>query len=218
MLCACCKTRVAAVSYRRPPSKPPRCPSLRGGVSFGNGARDSGLTLMGARVVRGGGIGSAVSPATVVGSETGGAAVAVVCVTGAVRPADVLTVAGRTGTGCSVTAGGGALRTGGDVDAAVDTGVESAGITTCDGMGSCSSATAVAAAAASVARTTPVRTIRRDDVVSPSGAVSVRRAASWPSPASRRLPAARIGSRTGRRGPPSTCRDGTRAICRGGVL
>jgi hypothetical protein len=62
---------------------------FRGGLWFGNGARDAGLTLMGARVVGGGGIVAAGLLAVVVGRCTGGRCCSMV----------VLTVAGDTGTG-----------------------------------------------------------------------------------------------------------------------
>src|SRR6476646_10675588 len=67
----CCVVPVNPRVYRSPPSPPssPPPPSsfLRGAVWFGNGARVSGLTLIGARVVGGGGIVAGGSLTTVRG-------------------------------------------------------------------------------------------------------------------------------------------------------
>lgn len=74
---------------------------------------------MGARVAGGGGIVPGGSLATVVGSCTGVGGGAKVGAARDVWTADVLTVAGSTGTGCAVVVGGTA-------DIAVDTGVDPA--------------------------------------------------------------------------------------------
>jgi len=74
-----------------------------GGLWSGKGGRDSGETLMGARVVGGGGIGAGDgSLATVVASWTGGRCGSTVGVAADVWTADVMTVAGKTGTGWAV--------------------------------------------------------------------------------------------------------------------
>jgi hypothetical protein len=101
---------------------------------LGKGVRDSGETLIGARVVGGGGIGACDSLAIVVGSSAGGDCGSIVGVI-AVWTAVVSTVAGATGTGGAVTA----------VVAVVDGGVESLGVTIgCAGWAGCSSTMTVA--------------------------------------------------------------------------
>jgi hypothetical protein len=88
-----------------------------------------------------------------------------------VRATVLLTLAGNTGTGGSVDVGIG-LGIAGAIDTGVGCGVPSVGVTISDvGGAGWSNATAVAAAAASVASTTPVSTIRRDH--RPSSAISV---------------------------------------------
>jgi len=136
---------------------------------------------MGARVVGAGGI-------VLVGSDACGGWGATVGVAADVWAADVLTVASKPGTGCAVVVGI-AFDIGVDtaVDIAIDTvadaGVASVGVICCAGWADCSSATAVAAAAAIVARTTPARTIQFDHRLSSSGCASAPRASSSPSPA-----------------------------------
>jgi hypothetical protein len=124
---------------------------------------------MGARVVGAGGIVPGGWPAVLVGSDACGGWGAPVGVDADVWAPDVLTVVGIV------------------VDIAVDTvadaGVASVGVICCAGWAGCSSATAVAAAAAIVARTTPARTIQFDHRLSSSGCASAPRASSSPSPA-----------------------------------
>lgn len=118
--------------------------------------RVSGLTLIGARVAEVGGVGWGGWLAMVVGACTGGGRGAKVGLAAGGWGAGVLGVAGATGTGAAVVLAGAA-------DADVDSGVESVGIMiTCAGRAGCSSTMAVAVAAASVAATTPTRTIRCD--------------------------------------------------------
>jgi hypothetical protein len=70
------------------------------------------------------------------------------------------------------------------VGTVADGGVESLGVnTSCAGRVGCSSTTTVAAATASVARTTPVRIIRRDHRFSSAGCSSASVTASSPLPA-----------------------------------
>ncbi|WP_101946926.1 hypothetical protein [Mycobacterium sp. 3519A] len=93
----------------------------------------------------------------------------------------MLTVAGSTGTGDSVGVG---IAADGAVDVAIGSSVASVGATTGRvGRAGWSRTTTVAAAAASVARTTPVRTIRRDQRPSSAGCGKAEVAASSPSPA-----------------------------------
>ena len=183
-----------SVSYRSPPSIA-GCPLLPScGVWFGNGARDSGLTLMGARVVGDRGIVASGWLAVVVGC--GGRCGAVVGVAADVWMADVLTVAPETGAGAAVV--GIAVDMAVDVvvdivvdmvvDIAVDivgdTGVASVGIIVCcAGWAGCSSTTTAAVVAAIVASTTPPRSIRLDHRFWLSGCASARGAVSSPSPA-----------------------------------
>jgi len=135
---------------------------------------------MGARVVGDGGIVDGGSSATVLGGWAGGGCGCAVGAAVEVGSADGLTVASRTGTGAEVVFGTGCDRVG---ETGVDIGVASAGTTTCcAGRADWRSTTAVAAAAASVARTTPVRTIRRDHSLSSSGSASAWSLASWPPP------------------------------------
>jgi hypothetical protein len=136
---------------------------------------------MGARVVGGGGIGAGGSLATVVGCWTGGGCGATVVVAAGVGTADVLTVAGSTGTGGAVV-----VIIGGDVaaGAVVDGGGGSFGMTICcAGWAGRIRTMAVAAAAASVARTTPARTIRLDHRLPLSDSASARGATPSPLPA-----------------------------------
>jgi hypothetical protein len=72
---------------------------FRGGLWLGKGGRDSGETLIGARVLGGGGIGAGGSLATVVGSCAGGRCGSTLGVAAEVLMAGVLTVVGKTGTG-----------------------------------------------------------------------------------------------------------------------
>ena len=155
------------------------------GVWFGNGARDSGLTLMGARVVGDTGIVASGLLAVVVGGGTGGRCWALVGVAGDVWMADVLTVAPETGAGAAGAVG---ITVDITVDIAVgvvgDTGVASVGIIVCcAGWAGCSSTTTAAVVAAIVASTTPARTIRLDHGFWLSGCASARGAVSSPSPA-----------------------------------
>jgi hypothetical protein len=140
---------------------------------------------MGARVVGGGGIGAGGgSLATVVGSCTSGRCGSTVGLAADVWTADVLIVAGKTGTGCAVVvgiAGDIALDIAGGiaVDTVVDGDVASLGVTiSCVRGAGCNSIITVAAATAIVARTTPVRTIRLDHRLSSSGCSGVRGATS----------------------------------------
>jgi hypothetical protein len=105
---------------------------FRGGVSFGNGGRDSGLKLMGARVVGGGGIVPGGSLAIVVGGCAGGRCGSTIGGTAGVRTADVLTVAGKTGRRSAVVVGA-VVDIAGEVavDTAVGSGLESLGVTIC---------------------------------------------------------------------------------------
>jgi hypothetical protein len=152
---------------------------FRGAFWSGKGGRDSGETLMGARVVGGGGIGAGDgSLATVVGSWTGGRCGSTVGIAADVSTADVLTVAGKTGTGLVDITGDIAVDTG------VDGGAESLGVTiSCVRWAGWSSIITVAAATAIVARTAPVRTSRLDHRLSSSGCSGARGATSWLSPA-----------------------------------
>jgi hypothetical protein len=136
---------------------------------------------MGARVV-GGGIGAGGSLAIVVGAGwTGGCCRCTVGVGSGVRAAAVLTVAGRTGTGAVVVVGMG-VDIAGDVAVAGD--VASLGVTIWSaGRAGWSNTMAMAAAAASVARTTPASTIRLDQRLSSSGRKRISGGASPPLPA-----------------------------------
>jgi hypothetical protein len=131
---------------------------------------------MGARVVGAGGIVPGGWLAVLVGSDACGGWGATVGVAADVWAADVLTVASKPGTGCAVVVGI-------VFDIVADAGVASVGVNCCAGWADCSSATAVAAAAAIVARTTPARTIQFDHRLSSSGCASAPRASSSPSPA-----------------------------------
>jgi hypothetical protein len=135
---------------------------------------------MGARVVGGGGIGAGGSLAIVVGGGwTAGCCRCTVGVGSGVRAGAVLTVAGRTGTGAVVVVGMG-VDIAGDVAVAGD--VASLGVTIWSaGRAGWSNTMAMAAAAASVARTTPARTIRLDQRLSSSGRERISEGASPPS-------------------------------------
>ena len=141
-------------------------------------------------MVGGGGIGAgAGSLATVVGSCIGGRCGSTVGLGADVWTAEVLTVAGKTGTGWAVVVGV-AREIAGDItgDIAVDTGedggVASLGMTiSCVRWAGCSSTITVAAAPAIVASTTPVRTIRLDHRLSSSSCSDAGGATSSPSPA-----------------------------------
>jgi hypothetical protein len=131
---------------------------------------------MGARVVGAGGI------------VPGGWLAVLVGVAADVWAAVVLTVAPEPGTGCAVVVGiafdiGVDIAVDFAVDTVADAGVASVGVICCAGLAGCSSATAVAAAAAIVARTTPAKTIQFDHRLSSSGCASAPRASSSPSPA-----------------------------------
>jgi hypothetical protein len=129
--------------------------------------------------------------ARVVGSPARGDRGSTVGVAADVWTADVL--APEAGTGCAVVVGtaiGAVVDTavgtavGTAVDTVVDAGVASVGVNVCcAGWAGCSSATAVAAAAAIVARTTPARTTQFDHRLSSLGCASARSAFSSPSPA-----------------------------------
>jgi hypothetical protein len=129
---------------------------------------------MGARVVGGGAVVPGGWLAVVVGSCAGGCR------------GSTLGVAAD---GCAVVVGTAIdivvdTAVGTAVDTVVDAGVASVGVNVCcTGWAGCSSATAVAAAAAIVARTTPARTTQFDHRLSSSGCASARRAFSSPSPA-----------------------------------
>jgi len=136
---------------------------------------------MGARVVDGGDIVLAGLLALVVGCGTGGRCCPMVGVAADVGMADVGTVAADPGTGAPVVVG---VTVSTAVDAGEDAGVASVGITVCcAGWAGCSSATAVAVAAAIVASTMPARTIRFDHRFWSSGCGSAWGSASSPSPA-----------------------------------
>jgi len=139
---------------------------------------------MGARVVGAGGIVPGGLLAVLVGSDACGGWGATLGVAADLWAADVLTVASKPGTECAVVVGI-AFDIGVDiaVDTVADAGVASVGVICCAGWADCSSATAVAAAAAIVARTTPARTIQFDHRLSSSGCASAPRAPSSPSPA-----------------------------------
>lgn len=94
--------------------------------------RVSGLTLMGARVVGGGGIEAGGSLATVVGCSCSGGGGTTVGVTMGATTTDVLTVAGTTGTDGSGTVSAGA-GIAGDVGMGivVDDGAASVGVMIC---------------------------------------------------------------------------------------
>jgi hypothetical protein len=141
---------------------------------------------MGARVVGVGGIVAGASLAFVVGDGwRGGCWGCTVGVGAAFRAGAVLTVAGSTGTGAVVVVGLGfdkAVDIAGDVAVAGD--VASLGVTVLStGRARWSNTTAIAAAAASVARTTPASTSRLDQRLSFSGCERISEGASLPSPA-----------------------------------